>query len=224
MLLAVLFDFDGIIIDSEPCHYRSLVELLAPFGAALTWEEYRGRYLGLPDYECIYQILSDAGHQPDESLMQSLFERKAQVFDCFLRHHCELVPGVFAFITALQRRGISTAICSGALRHEIYFMLERYGLENLFPVVVAAEDVTRCKPDPQGYQLCLERLNTHLRLADPITPEQCLVVEDSTRGIAAAQAAAMPCLALATSYPRDQLLHADFTAESFAEFAWEKLL
>jgi sugar-phosphatase len=111
------------------------------------------------------------------------------------------VPGALEFVRAAARDGYRLAVVSGALRREVELVLREAGLGTYFNVIVAAEDVRACKPDPEGYLRAREQLG--------VLPEQCVVIEDSLPGLAAARAAGMRCVMVATSHPAAELAAAD---------------
>jgi len=128
-------------------------------------------------------------------------ERKAIHYAGAIRRSMTLVPGALDFVRAAAGEGLALAVVSGALRREVELVLETAGVRSHFSVLVAAEDVSACKPDPQGY--------TQAREALGLSPAQCVVLEDSLPGLAAARAAGLRCAALTTSHPADALAAAD---------------
>jgi beta-phosphoglucomutase len=123
------------------------------------------------------------------------------------------LPGVEEFVRGLWRN-YPLAICSGALREEIEAMLEGVNLRDCFSVIVAAEDVTVGKPDPQGYLLCARRLGE--RHQKKLEPTECLIVEDAPTVIASVRKIGFPVLAVATSYPIEKLKAANYVVRSLA--------
>lgn len=203
-LEAVIFDFDGVIVDSEPVHFRLFRELLAEQGITLTREAYDAQYLGMDDRECFTAILEAHGKSAVLARVPTLIERKSALLMTELSRRVPLLPGVDDFIRAVASI-VPLAICSGALRREIEAMLKMAGLFEAFVGIVSAEDVVRGKPDPEGYRAALTLLDRSLRRDKKIRPKACLVVEDSIAGIEAARAAGMRCLAVANSYPAEAL-------------------
>lgn len=215
MLRAVIFDFDGVIVDTERWHFEALTRVLAEEGIPLSWDEYTQTYLALDDRHCFRTALARHGRVADPAVVQRLSERKALYFFGALPDTFVPFPGVDAFIRRAAQK-YPLAIASGALREEIEFILARVGLREYFPVVVAAQDVVKGKPDPEAYLTALARLN-RLAPAKPVGPPECLVIEDSRHGVAAATAAGMRCLAVATSYPAEALHSADLVVASLKQ-------
>lgn len=219
MLRFVIFDFDGVIADSERLHFEMFRQSLETLDIQINWEEYHEKYLGYTDHDCLHKILSDRGLEPDMQTITKLFEEKKQRFADKVNQTRLIIPGVDGFLQRLQDAGIHCAICSGALKSEIELILADSGLRDHFLFIVAADDVSRGKPDPEGYRLCLQRINEipaektgssdNPAIAPPVRTSETLVIEDSHWGIQAAQQAGMRCLAVTNSYTADVLQKAD---------------
>lgn len=208
MLRAILFDFDGVIVDSEVVHLRAFQKILNEEGIALSDEAYYTRYLGLDDKNCFRTILTDSGRAAGNGMIQNLVERKS-VYYATQQKAIPVLPGAAAFIQGAAAH-YALAIGSGALRQEIVYALRRAGLEPFFPVIVSAEDIQRSKPAPDVYRTALTRLNDiRASSAKPFLPAECVVIEDARHGIASARAAGMRCVAVATSHPAAALHEAD---------------
>jgi beta-phosphoglucomutase len=152
MSQAILFDFNGVIVNDEPQHCEALIATLASYGYTLDREGYYREYLGFDDRECFRFTFERMGRPVNETLIQEAIERKAVRYAEAIRASLELVPGSAEFIRAAAGEGYRLAVVSGALRREIELVLGESNLRRHFDVVVAAEDVTHCKPDPQGYR------------------------------------------------------------------------
>jgi beta-phosphoglucomutase len=217
MTSAILFDFNGVIVDDEPQHCDALIATLGEYGCALDRETYYRDYLGFDDRECFRYAFGRAGCAVDERGLAEAIERKHAHYERAVRASMRLVPGAADFIESAALDAFQLAIVSGALRREIELVLELAGLRQHFAEIIAAEDVTACKPDPQG----LERARAALALA----PHRCVVIEDSLPGLAAARAAGLRCAMLATSHGEDacagaDLVWRDFTGHDPAELPW----
>ncbi|HXG43963.1 MAG TPA: HAD family phosphatase [Gemmatimonadales bacterium] len=198
---AILFDFNGVIVNDEPQHCDALIATLATYGYTLDRERYYREYLGFDDRECFRYTFERMGQPADESRLQEAIARKAALYEQAIRASMVLVPGALEFVRAAARDGYRLAVVSGALRREVELVLREAGLGTYFDVIVAAEDVRACKPDPEGYLRAREQLG--------VLPEQCVVIEDSLPGLAAARAAGMRCVMVATSHPAAELAAAD---------------
>jgi beta-phosphoglucomutase len=207
MSSAILFDFNGVIIDDEPQHCDALIATLAEYGYPLDRDTYYRDYLGFDDRECFRFTFARGGDQVEESRLQEAIERKNQHYERALRADMRLVPGAVDFVEAAALDGHQLAIVSGALRREIELVLKLSGLAPHFSEIVAAEDVTACKPDPQGFNRAREAL--------VIPAARCVVIEDSLPGLAAARAAGLRCALLSTSHAEDSLAAGDMVWRDF---------
>jgi HAD superfamily hydrolase (TIGR01509 family) len=201
MTTAILFDFNGVIVDDEPQHCEALIATLAEYGQPLDRDTYYRDYLGFDDRECFRYTFARAGEPVEEPRLQEAIERKHAHYERAIRSSMRLVPGAADFIEEAALEGHQLAIVSGALRREIELVLSLANLRPHFAEIVAAEDVGACKPDPQGYLEALGRLG--------LQPRRCVVVEDSLPGLAAARAAGLRCAVLTTSHPNDAFGEAD---------------
>lgn len=208
---AVIWDFNGVVIDDEDVHGEAFAAVLAEEGLVLTLEHYYERYLGLDDWGLFRRALSDfRGSEPDEAEVDALVERKAEAYAARLGPDFTLIPGAEALIRATAADGL-IAIASGARRREIEAVLERFDLARCFSAVVSADDVEHGKPDPEGYRKAFEGLRA---VCPGLQPGDCLVLEDAPPGIRAAHAAGMRCIAVTTSRGRDELQEADAVVDS----------
>ncbi|MDI6447983.1 HAD family hydrolase [Anaerobaca lacustris] len=207
MLGAVIFDFDGVITDSEILHFRAFNSVLADHGLELTKKEYYSRYLGLSDKDCYKTLIAEGRLGIKTAQIAGLIGKKTQLFEELARTDGKIIEGVRPFLDLLASNGVPMAICSGALRAEIELILEDSGLRDFFKAIVSAEQVKRGKPHPDGFLLALKKLNQ--RVSSRLTAEQCVVVEDSHWGLKAAQAAGMHTVAVTNTYEADQLASAE---------------
>lgn len=203
MLGAVIFDFDGVITDSEILHFRAFNEVLAQHGIEITTKQYYGTYLGLTDVDCFKLLVKQGRLNADDRGIAELIRQKNLIFEGLARSEGRIIEGVRDFLRTLEQNNVPMAICSGALLAEIELILEEARLREFFRVVVSAEHVKKGKPDPEGFLLTLKRLNADAR--SPIAAEQCVVIEDSHWGLRAAIAAGMHTVAVTNTYDSDQL-------------------
>ncbi len=203
MLKAVIFDFDGVITDSEILHFRAFNQVLAQYGIELTKQDYYTTYLGFNDADC-YKLLIDQGLlKTDQGQIDNLIEQKKHIFKQLAQTEGKMIEGVRDFLTTLEQNNIPMAICSGSLLTEVEMVLEDARLRHLFEVIVSGEQVKKGKPDPEGFLLSLQRLNENRE--NPITANQCIVIEDSHWGLEAAKAAGMHTIAVTNSYGAEKL-------------------
>ena len=211
---AVLFDFDGVLVNSEPLHFYAFSEVLKAEGVELTEDEYYRELIGFDDRGAFRHVFARRDRPLEPRVLLALMARKSRVMmDLIRRRQFQALPGVEEFVRTLWRRG-PLAICSGALREEIETMLEGIALRDCFAVIVAAEDVEVGKPDPSGYLLAARLLSDKLKLPRPLKPADCLVVEDAPTVIRSVKAVGFPTLAVASSYPEIKLTDANWVVRS----------
>ena len=215
MSSAILFDFNGVLIDDEPQHCDALIATLAEYGIELDRDRYYADYLGFDDRECFRFTFERVGRPLDERALAEAIGRKNAHYERAVRASMRLVPGAAEFVEAAALDGHQLAIVSGALRREIELALELSGLRPHFAEIIAAEDVAACKPDPQGYRQGREALG--------VPAARCVVVEDSLPGLAAARAAGLRCVMLTTSHPEAACAGADAVWRDFVDRSPDEL-
>ena len=220
MLKAVVFDFDGVITDSEVLHFRAFNKILAQFGAQITTHDYYKKYLGLSDRDCYKTLVAEGRLKVPPEQVADLVAQKKKVYAMLASTEGHIIEGVRPFLKRLAEHEVAMAICSGALLSEIKLILDQAGLSPYFPVIVSADQVTKGKPDPEGFLLTLKRLNETI---GPVRADQCIVVEDSHWGLNAAKAAGMHTVAVTNSYPAGQLAMAERIVERLDEVTVDEL-
>jgi beta-phosphoglucomutase len=214
MLRAVIFDFNGIIVDDEPIHFKLFQRVLGEEGITLTEEAYYARYLGFDDRGAFTAGFRDGNRSLTDEKLTELIDRKAAYYQQAIRDHVAIFPGVKELVYELAPR-VPLAVASGALRHEITTILKTAGLLNCFQAVVSAEDVKQGKPEPEIFLTVLAKLNAGV--TPPIEPADCLVIEDSKEGIRGARRAGMKCLAVTNSHPEEVLREANAVVKSLED-------
>jgi beta-phosphoglucomutase len=217
MTAAILFDFNGVIIDDEAQHCDALIVTLAEYGFTLDRNTYYREYMGFDDRECFRFTFEQIGHPQNETAVREAVARKHEVYERAIQGEMRLVPGAAEFVENAALEGFQLAIVSGALRREIELILDLADLRAHFAEIVAAEDVNVCKPDPAGYLRAREML--------ALPPERCVVVEDSIPGLKAARAAGLRCAMLSTSIAEEacgdaDLVWRDFLGHNPNELPW----
>jgi HAD superfamily hydrolase (TIGR01509 family) len=206
---AAIFDFDGVIVNSEPLHFAALRESLRPEGFTIREEEYLSLYLAYDDRGAIRRALEHHGFVPEPGRIETIADRKVAAFAALLPE-IPFFPGVRELVRSLSRE-MPLAIASGARHEEIEAILAAGGLRDAFTAIVGAEDVSRGKPDPEPYAAAMARIAPR---APGLTPAECVAFEDSLPGILAARAAGMKVVAVTNSYPAAKLGVADHVLES----------
>ena len=212
-LLGVVFDFDGVIADTEPLHLRAYQDVLADIPLTLDPEAYYARYLGYDDVGVFTAVGRDQGIPIEGSALHRLVDIKSRRFEALVRDADVLFPGAAACIERLAAT-VPLAIASGALHSEIDSILSGAHLQHYFKAIVAADDVAQSKPAPDSYILAVELLRGDRA---GVSPASFVAIEDSRWGIEAAQAAGLACVAVTHSYPADALKTADVVVAELAE-------
>ena len=214
MLSAVIFDFDGIIVDTEPLHYRAFQAILEPLGLGYAWEEYVNLYMGFDDRDAFREAFRVHGRALDDHELERLIDSKAAAFQDIISGGVAPYPGVVELIASINGT-LPLALCSGALRCDILPILEGLGLSDAFDVMVTAEEVSASKPDPASYALAVGRLAAVFPDQE-IIPARCIAIEDTPAGIASATGAGIPVIAVTNSYPAEKLVAARRVVDSLA--------
>jgi beta-phosphoglucomutase len=195
---AVLFDMDGVIVDSEPLHTASTHAVLKNYGHTLTDEHYKQHFLGRTDeagFQRYFEFVGENVHLP------VVLDAKAKAYMKLSADQLISFPGVLDCIHDLKQRDVSLALVTGSLRAEVDVVLTSFDLTGVFDAILSAEDITKSKPDPEGYLKGAKALG--------IDPVDCIVVEDTPHGIAAAKAAGMRCIAVTNTHDQSELAGAD---------------
>jgi beta-phosphoglucomutase len=189
MALAVIFDFNGTISDDEPVLDRLFCAMASDLGVPLTSADYFRDLAGLSDVEIVRRIVARSGAAGAD--VDALLREKIARYKRIVSEQPTIDAASAAFVRAVADR-VPVAIASGAVREEVEHVLRLAGLLDLFTAVVTVDDVTRGKPDPEGYLLALDGLPGEIAASD------VLVFEDADAGVQAAKAAGMRCAALRT--------------------------
>ena len=227
MLQAVIFDFDGVITDSEILHLRAFNKVLARFNLEIDKKGYYTKYLGYTDADCFKQLIADGVLEVDKRQIPELIEQKNHIFEKLARTEGKTIEGVREFLSMLAQNNIPMAICSGALLTEIELLLEDAGLRHFFAVIISADHVKKGKPHPDGFLLTLKKLNIVIPAKagnqNPIEADQCIVIEDSLWGLQAAKTAGMHSIAVTNSYDAEQLHLAEKIVDKLSDLGIEDL-
>lgn len=208
-LQAIVFDFDGVIANSEPMHLRAFQDTLAEEGIELTAAEYYARYLGYDDVGAFGALAADRGVAMSGRQIAALVARKGVKLQQMLDAGDVLFPGAKEFVREAAA-AVPIAIASGALRHEIDEIIESAGIAHLFSAIVASGDTAESKPSPQPYRLAYERLCT--ATGRNLDPRRCVAIEDSRWGLDSARGADLRCVGVTTSYAAGELGGAELIA------------
>jgi beta-phosphoglucomutase len=207
---AIVFDFDGVLADTERLHLRATQEALATHGWTLDERAYFDRYLGFGDRDLVLEFARDSGQAIAPHAVERLVALKAD------RYRVHLAAGSALYASAascVQRLGtrFRLAIASGSLRAEIRDILSASDLADAFPVIVGADDVVNGKPAADPYLRAAELLG--------IDPPDAVAIEDSRWGLESARTAGMRTIGVTTSYPASALTLADAVVASLDEIS-----
>jgi beta-phosphoglucomutase len=212
MIKAIVFDFDGVLADSEPLHLRVYQELLQPHGVRLDKQTYCERYLGHDDEGVFREVAADYRLLLADEEIELLMTEKARRFAALVTGTNVLYPSAVPCITRLAREW-PLGIASGALRDEIQLMLGGAAIAHLFRFIVAAGETERTKPAPDPY----------LRAAElhGVDAGECVAIEDSHWGLQSARSAGMRTIGVTHTYPREALNDAELVVGSLDELTVE---
>lgn len=212
---AIVFDFDGVIANSEPLHYRAYHGVLAAEGVSLTESDYYTRYLGYDDVGAFTAIAFDRGLAWTDAQVESLVARKAARMEELERDASVIFPGAREAIVS-SAAAMPIAIASGALGAEIRRILAHAHLTSHFTAIVAAEDTPSSKPAPDPYLKAVELLR---QAHGPIEASECVALEDSRWGLDSARAAGLRTVGVAHTYAEGELTAcADYVIPSMQAF------
>ncbi|MBD1921342.1 HAD family phosphatase [Microcoleus sp. FACHB-831] len=201
-LKAVLFDFNGVIINDEPLHRELINEILIAENLRFNPAEYQQFCLGRSDRACLRDLLANRGRVVSDSYLTQLISRKAQAYEQKLEsvEKLPIYPGLDDLIFKIRAAQVKIAVVSGALRSEVELVLNRAKLAQYFSAIVGGDDITASKPEPDGYLLAVERLNQQYPSLN-LKPAECLAIEDTLVGIQAAKRAGVKVVGVAHTYP-----------------------
>ena len=197
MLEAVIWDMDGIIVNSGPYHLQAWQEVFGKRGVNFTEEDFR-RNFGQRNDSIIWNAI---GRSITQSEMDTIANEKEESYRRRVAQNIEAFPGAVALMKALTAQGVKMAIASSAPPENIDLITRGLGIKGCFKAIVWGREVTEGKPSPQGFLLAAQRLE--------VKPRNCVVIEDSIAGVSAAKGAGMKCVAVTNTNPPAKLAEAD---------------
>ena len=212
-LQAIVFDFDGVIANSEPLHLLAFQQALADDGVDLTATDYYSRYLGYDDVGMFEALGRDRGLSMEGGRVAELVARKGDRMQDLLRSGSVVFPGALEFIREAASV-VPIAIASGALRHEIDEIIDAAGVANLFATIVAAGDTPESKPSPAPYRLAFEQLQE--KTGRMLDPRRSVAIEDSRWGLESARGAGLRLVGVTSSYSAGELSSAELVVDGLA--------
>lgn len=202
---AILWDMDGVIVDSSSFHFVAWEETFAKRGITLSQENFI-RLFGARNDFIIRDIL---GQELPEEEVKAIAQEKERHFREKAKGKIKLFPGVSKLLNSIRKGAFKLALASSAPRENIDFITGELKLEGYFSCIISGHEVSESKPSPQVYLLAAEKLMAE--------PNDCIVIEDSPLGVKAAKAAGMRCLAVTNTHPKQDLKEADSVVDSLEE-------
>jgi beta-phosphoglucomutase len=199
---AILFDMDGIIVDSEPLHVAAFQIVLKDHGYDLSREQYKQHFAGRTDEAGFRHYFNFMG-EPIE--VPIIMHEKAKTYLALAASQLVPYPDVIEFIQNLAKHKVRLALVTGSLRAEAEVTLKAFNLTGLFSAIIAAEDIDHSKPNPEGYLKGAKALS--------VEPADCIIIEDAPSGVQAAKAAGIRCVAVTNTHTAEELADATLVIE-----------
>lgn len=212
---AVLFDFDGVLLESSQQLYQGYAYVLKQFGIDYSEEEFNSNY-GLKTKEHLGKVLSERGQNLTDAELDALVKKR----DIFYRKLCDqeltACPGVNKLLDEIKKHGVKIGLGSSTHRDNLDFFLEKLGIKKYFEVIVAGNEVKRGKPDPFIYLKCCEALG--------VDPRECVGIEDTDKEVAALKAAGAKAIAVTLTNRKEyDFSNADLVVKTLEEVDWDTL-
>ena len=202
MLKAVLFDFNGVIINDEPIHQELINEILLGENLLPLGSEFAELCLGRSDRVCLRNVLTRRGRQVTEDYLTKLINKKASLYRERIGklEKLPIYEEIYSFLERVKARELQIGLVTGAIRSEVESILQQAALGDYFSVIVTGDEISTSKPQPDGYLLAVERFN-RWNFNLQLQPWECLVIEDTFAGCEAAKRAGMQVVGIAHTYP-----------------------
>ena len=212
MLKAVIFDMDGVIVDSEPLHMKAERMTLAPYGIKLDEKELQ-KYMGRTPRVLLEDVIEKYRLN---TTIEEIYPAHKKNLLALYKNEVELIPGVLELITELDREGVALALASSSDRILILSVIEKFQLSDFFKVIVSGEEVENVKPAPDIFLKTAEELGYF--------PEECVVIEDSGAGVKSAKSAGMVCVGFRSPHSKGQdITEAELIIDNFSEINYQIL-
>jgi beta-phosphoglucomutase len=217
---ALFFDCDGVLVNTEPIHYRAFLKVLSAYGVYFDYETYVERYIGFDDRDA-FKAIAHHYHLPfSESNIPALVQQKNANLIQEASKGVDTFEGVIPFVRSVHEAGVPLGLVSGSLRQEVETFLNWLSILDFFSVFVTAEDVEKSKPHPESYEKAIIRMSHHLRRE--LTPSRCVAFEDTPAGVESAKVAGMVVVAVEHSFAAKDLKKADIVIPSFKDMSFSK--
>jgi len=199
---AVIWDMDGVIVDTAPYHLKAWQEAFSKRRVKFTEADFRYSFGQRNDTI----IKSTLGEDTSQELIEAISREKEEYFRHRIQQHIQPLPGVLELMKSLKKRGFKMALASSAPTENIALLTRSLGIDSCFQAIISDKDVTKGKPDPQGFKLAARKLG--------VKPANCIVIEDAVAGVTAAKRAGMHCLAVTNTHPGTSLTAADLIVDT----------
>jgi len=206
----VIFDMDGVLVDSAEPHFKSWQLLAAENGGTVTREQFSSTF-GRQNNDIIPMLFGAV----DAARLRQLADRKEELYRELVRHDTPVLAGAVELVRALHDDGIRLAVGSSGPLANIELVLRAMGVRDCISVIVSGDDVTRGKPDPQVFSLACEGMG--------LPAANCAVIEDAPVGVQAARAAGAKAVAVLTYHPASSFEGADCVVERLADLTPDKI-
>lgn len=205
----ILFDMDGVLIDSEPTHEKAIIALSRELGEELSDPEIIHSFKGAPEKFMAERLIEIYPSQ--NKTIEALIKRKVELYSSFFSDHVVLIPGALDFLKASHQAGRLHGLTTSASRSTQQLSFQQFGFSPYFDAIVTGEDIVNGKPNPEPFLLTAEKLG--------LAPSECLVLEDSINGVRSGRSAGCTVIALTTTFPREALIEAgaDHIIDSYTE-------
>jgi len=217
---ALFFDCDGVLVNTEPLHYRAFLNVLKAYGVYFDYETYIERYIGFDDRDAFKAIANHYHLSFSESDIPALVQQKNVYLIQEASKGVDTFEGVVPFVRSVYEAGFTLGLVSGSLRQEVETFLRWLGILDFFSVFVTAEDVDKSKPHPESYEKAILRMSNHLR--KELSPSRCVAFEDTPAGVESAKGAGMVVVAVEHSFAAKDLKEADIVIPSFKDMNFAK--
>ena len=206
----IIFDFDGVILDSENSHFIAFNEGLKNLNVNISEDEYYSKYISLDDRGVITNVVNDKNISVTNEEIDMIIKNKNDYFESRLIDNSKLFPGVEELIIQLSKNFV-LSIGSGANRSEIIKTLKNNNIYDYFEIIVSADEVNNPKPNPETYNRVLDNINTDFNI------NEIIVIEDSPGGIEAAKSAGLRCIAITNTFDNEELGKADIIVSNYED-------
>ena len=206
----IIFDFDGVILDSENSHFIAFNEGLKKLNINISEDEYYSKYISLDDRGVITNVVNDKNISVTNEQIDMIIKNKNDYFESRLIDNSKLFPGVEELIIQLSKNFV-LSIGSGANRSEIIKTLKNNNIYDYFEIIVSADEVNNPKPNPETYNRVLDNINTDFNI------NEIIVIEDSPGGIEAAKSAGLKCIAITNTFDNKELGKADIIVSNYED-------